>query len=167
MKKIYALIIALVITVGIANAQAGWVTHTGDNRVSVKFPSTPKELVPGSFIATDKDSIAYIFTIVDFVQVAGIDSVALAPIKTTPEFAAQLKTGMSQSLPDVTLADFTIGAWKGFTSYHSTGVDSKKRKYDMFMFIIGNKLYSVSTITAEGLGATGRDLFLNSVQISN
>jgi hypothetical protein len=167
MKKIYALIIALVITVGIANAQAGWVTHTGDNRVSVKFPSTPKELVPGSFIATDKDSIAYIFTIVDFVQVAGIDSVALAPIKTTPEFAAQLKTGMNQSLPDVTLADFTIGAWKGFTSYHSTGVDPKKKKYDMFMFIIGNKLYSVSTITAEGLGATGQHLFLNSVQISN
>lgn len=167
MKKICTLAIILLITAGLANAQDGWINHIGDNRVSIKFPTTPKELVPGSFIAVDKDSIAYIFTIVDFVQVAGIDSVALAPIKTTPEFAAQLKTGMNQSLPDVTLADFTIGAWKGFTSYHSTGVDSKKKKYDMFMFIIGNKLYSVSTITAEGLGTTKQDLFLNSVQISN
>lgn len=42
MKKIYTLIIALVITAGIANAQDGWVTHVADNRVSVKFPVEPK-----------------------------------------------------------------------------------------------------------------------------
>lgn len=167
MIKIYALVIILLITAGLANAQDGWVTHTGDNRVSVKFPATPKEIVPGSFMASDKDSIAYIFTIVDFVQVAGIDSVALAPIKATPEFAAQLKTGMGRSLPDVTFADFSINPWKGFTSYHSTGTDSKKRNYEVFMFIIGNKLYSVSTIIAQGVSTKGRDVFLNSVQISN
>ena len=166
MKKLYALIAILLITVGITNAQDGWVTHTGDNRVSVKFPSTPREIVPGSFMAVDKDSIAYIFTIVDFVQVAGIDSVALAPMKTTPEFAAQLKTGMSQSLPDVTLADFKIGTWKRFTSYTSTGVDSKKRKYDIFMFIIGNKMYSASTIAADGMGTKGMDTFLASVVVN-
>ncbi|SHN17785.1 hypothetical protein [Mucilaginibacter sp. OK098] len=167
MKKIYALVITLLITAGIVNAQDGWVTHKGDNRVSVKFPTDPKELVPGSFIASDKDSIAYIFTIVDFVQVAGIDSVALAPIKATPEFAAQLKTGMNQSLPDVNLEDFSISTWKGFTSYHSTGTDSKKKNYDLFMFIIGNKLYSVSTIIPEGVSTKGREFFSNSIQISN
>jgi hypothetical protein len=167
MRKICALVIMLLITAGIVNAQDGWVTHKGDNRVSVKFPSAPKELVPGSFIASDKDSIAYIFTIVDFVQVAGIDSVALAPIKATPEFAAQLKTGMSQSLPDVNLEDFSISTWKGFTSYHSTGTDSKKKNYNLFMFVIGNKLYSVSTIIPEGVSTKGREVFLDSVQISN
>jgi len=167
MRKIYTLVIMLLITAGIVNAQDGWVTHKGDNRVSVKFPTDPKELVPGSFIASDKDSIAYIFTIVDFVQVAGIDSVALAPIKATPEFAAQLKTGMSQSLPDVNLEDFSISTWKGFTSYHSTGTDSKKKNYNLFMFVIGNKLYSVSTITPEGVSTKSREVFLNSVQISN
>ena len=167
MKKIYFLIVVALIAVTTVNAQDGWVTHKGDNRISVKFPSEPKELTPGSFIAVDKDSIAYIFTIVDFVKVANIDSATLAPMKATPEFAAQLKTGMQQSLPDVNLADFTIGNWKGFTSYTSTGLDSKRKKYDMFMFIIGNKLYSVSTVRVDGVGTKGRDDFVNSIMLSN
>jgi len=168
MKNIYTLIVALLITAGTATAQdGGWVTHKGDNRISVKFPSQPTETTPGSFTATDKDNVAYIFTIVDFVQVANIDSVALAPMKATPEFAAQLKSGMAQSLPDVQFPDFTIGNWHGFTSYTSTGVDSKKRRYDMFMFIIGNKLYSVSTVTASDGSTAGHDNFVNSIMLSN
>lgn len=151
----------------IVKAQSAWVTHKGDNRISVKFPSEPKELTPGSFIAVDKDSIAYVFTIVDFVKVASIDSVALGPIKATSEFAAQLKTGMQQSLPDVTLSDFSIGTWKGFTSYTSSGFDSKKKKYDLFMFIIGNSLYSVSTVAAGGNSTKGHDTFINSIMVSN
>jgi hypothetical protein len=168
MKNIYAFIVTLLITAVIANAQdGGWITHKGDNRISVKFPSEPKETTPGGFTAMDKDSIAYIFTIVDFVQVANIDSVALAPMKATPEFAAELKSGLNQSLPDVQFPDFTIGTWKGFTSYTSTGIDSKKRRYDMFMFIIGNKLYSVSTVSASNTSTTGRDNFVNSIMLSN
>jgi hypothetical protein len=167
MKKIYFIVITMLITAAIAKAQDGWVTHKGDERISVKFPSEPKELTPGSFIAVDKDSIAYIFTIVDFVKVANIDSVALAPMKNTPEFAAQIKTGMKQSLPDVEFPDFVIGSWKGFTSYVSSGLDSKNKKYDMFMFIIGNKLYSVSTVTAPGASTKGRDNFLGSIMLSN
>ncbi len=149
MKKICFLIVAVLMAVTTVNAQDGWLTHKGDDRISVKFPSEPKELTPGRFIAVDKDSIAYIFTIVDFVKVANIDSVALAPMKATPEFAAELKTGMKQSLPDVDLGEFTIGILKGFTSYTSSGLDSKKKKYDIFIFIIGNKLYNVWTITAD------------------
>jgi hypothetical protein len=167
MKKIFALVITALFAITTVYAQDGWITHKGDNRISVKFPSEPKELTPGSFMATDKDNIAYIFTMVDFVQVAGIDSVALAPMKATPEFAAQLKTGMKQSLPDVNLADFKIGTWKGFTSYSSSGLDSKNKSYDMFMFIIGNKLYSLSTVKAAGVGVKGRDDFFASIMLSN
>jgi hypothetical protein len=167
MKKIFILLIAVLFTVTIVKAQTGWVTHKGDNRVSLKFPTTPTELTPGSFTAADKDSIAYVFTIVDFVKVAGIDSVAMAPIKATTEFAASMKTGLMQSLPDVTLPDFTIGTWKGFTCYKSTGFDSKKKRYDIFMFIIGNNLYSVSTVASPGTGTKGRDAFVNSIVINN
>ena len=124
MKKILALAIAAMLTVTIAYAQNGWVTHQGDNRISVKFPTDPKELVPGSFIAVAHDSsVVCVFTLVDFVKVAGIDSTTLAPIKNTPEFAAQLKSGMGKSLPNVNLDDFKIGTWKGFTSYTTSGVD--------------------------------------------
>ena len=167
MKKIYALIIGLLITAGIANAQDAWVTHVADERVSVKFPVEPKELTPGSFITSDNAGVAYVFTMVDFVKVAGIDSVALAPMKATQEFAAQLKTGLLQSLPGVDMADFTIGTYKGFTSYTSTGTDANKKKYNMFMFIIGNKLYSVSTIAADGVSTKGRDAFLSSIVVKN
>jgi len=167
MKIIFTCILILLTSAVIVNAQGGWVTHVGDNRISVKFPTEPKEVTPGSFMAMDNDSAAYIFTIVDFVKVAGIDSVALAPMKTTPEFAAQLKVGMKQSLPEVDLADFTIGVWRGFSSYSSAGTDPQKKKYDIFMFIIGNKLYSTSTVRANGVGATGRDYFLKSIILTN
>src|SRR5579863_7935842 len=102
MKKIFTLIIATVFAVGFASAQTGWVEHKADNRISLKFPTEPKEVGGGSLAAMDKDSVVYIFTVVDFVQVAGIDSVALAPLKNTPEFVSQLKTGINQSLPNVT-----------------------------------------------------------------
>lgn len=161
------LIVATVFAVTFANAQTGWVDHTGDNRISLKFPSEPKEVAAGSVAASDKDSVVYIFTIVDFVQVAGIDSVALAPMKNTPEFAEQLKTGLKQGLPNVTFDDFKLGTWKGFTSYTSTGIDPQKKKYDMLLVIIGNKLYSFSTVRSDGTGMEGHDRFLNSIVLSN
>ena len=167
MKYLFLLYISLFISVTTVNAQDGWVTHKGDNRISVKFPTTPRELTPGSFIALGNDSTAYVLTIFDFAAVANLDSVALAPMKNTPEFAAQIKTSMKESLPDVIFADFIIGTWKGFTCYNSVGVDSKKKKYDVFMFIIGSKLYSVSTVTAAGVSNTGRDKFVNSIVLSN
>jgi hypothetical protein len=127
MKRIFTLIVAIVCAVTFANAQTGWVNHKGDNRISLKFPSEPKEITPGSFAASDKDSVVYIFTIVDFVQVAGIDSTTLAPIKSTPEFAAQIKTGLGQSLPNVNFDDFKIGTWKGFTVIVQRALIRKKR----------------------------------------
>ena len=167
MKRIFVLIIATVFAVTFVSAQTGWVDHKADNRISLKFPSEPREVSPGSLAANDKDSVVYIFTIVDFVQVAGIDSVALAPMKNTPEFAAQMKTGLNQSLPNVTFDDFKIGTWKGFTSYSSIGVDPQKKTYNMFMVLIGNKLYSFSTVSSDGANMQGHDRFLNSIVLSN
>ena len=145
----------------------GWITQIADNRISVKFPATPKEVIRGSFVAKDKDNVAYIFSIVDFVKVGGIDSVALAPIKATVEFAGQLKTGIKKKLPDVDLKDFTIGTWNGFTSYVSSGLDSKRTRYDILMFIIGNKLYSFTTINANSIDTKGRDVFFNAIVLTN
>jgi len=168
MKRILVCAAVMVLTAAVASAQAGWVTHKADNRISLKFPTQPEEKIPGSFIATSPDSTSvYVFTMVDFVQVANIDSVAIAPMKETPEFAAQLKTGILQQLHGVDLADLTIGKWKGFTSYTTTGSDATMRKYDMFMVIIGNKLYSFSSITKSGASLEGHDIFLKSIMLSN
>jgi hypothetical protein len=146
MKKILLLLFSIVLIGNISKAQT-WVTHRGDNRISVKFPTEPKELIKGTYGATLKDSSnVFVFTIVDFEEVAHIDSTALAPFKATPQFAAQLKEGMSKSLPSVNLEDFKIGTWKGFTSYTTSGTDKLSNKYTIFMILIGNKLYSLSTI---------------------
>jgi len=166
MKKIYFLLFTFLITVNLAKAQEGWVTHKANDRVSIKFPSEPVELIPGTFSTIDEDSVAYIFTIVDFEKVANLDSATLAPLITTPQFAAQLKIGMKQSLPDVDLEDFTMGTWNGFTSYTSSGVDSKKKKYNIFMFIIGSKLYSASTVSPPSVSSKGNDNFVNSLTLN-
>jgi len=168
MKRVLVFAVVMVLTATVANAQAGWIDHKADNRISLKFPTVPEEKIAGSFIATSSDSTTvFVFTMVDLTVVANIDSVAIAPMKDTPEFAAQIKTGILQQLHDVNLADLTIGKWKGFTSYTTTGSDASMRKYDMFMIIIGNKLYSFSTIVKNGSSLQGRDTFLNSITLSN
>jgi hypothetical protein len=168
MKKIISLVIITFVSVTIVYAQDGWLSHKADNRISVKFPSEPKEAVAGTFVAHDKDSVGYALTVVDFVAVAGIDSVALAPMKETPEFAAQLKQGMGSSLPGVTLDDFAVGKWKGFSSYTTKGVNSaKKTKMYTFMVLIGNKLYSLSAVVPDGRSTKGRDDFFASLTLTN
>ena len=166
MKKLLVLyILPIFILTGCQHAQSGWVTHKVDERITIKFPSSPKQLKPGSFLALGKNG-SYVFTLVNFMQVAGIDSTALAPVKATSAFAAQMKTGLKKTLPDVTLDDFKIGKWNGFTSYTTSGFDSKKKRYDLFMFIIGDNLYSLSAVTANGASLKEKDTFFSSVTLT-
>jgi hypothetical protein len=167
MKKIFTLVTVAVLMVTLAHAQTGWVDHKGDDRISVKFPVQPKEIASGSFFAFDKDTTGYIFTIIDYMKVAGMDSVALDKEKDLPEFAVGMKTGYTKSNPDVKIDDFKVGKWKGFTCYTTSGVDSKKRQWDMFIFIIGNKMYGLQTMRNEHSSPEGRDAFFNSVVLSN
>jgi hypothetical protein len=168
MKKPLTMLVAVVLlTLTVVHAQQPWVSHKVNNRVSFKFPSTPREFIPGSFMSVSPDSsVVYIFTLVDFAKVANLDSAALAPVKATPEFAAELKKGMKQSLPDVSLSDFAIGKFNGFTSYSSWGFDPKKKRYDMFMFIIGTNFYSFSTVTTYGTLLSSRDRFFASIRLT-
>ncbi len=133
-------------------SQEIWQIHKIDSNISVKLPGKPSEKLSGSLIATNKDStIVYIITVIDFKTVGGIDSTGLAPIKETPEFVAQLKTGVQSTLHDVDLSDVKISNWHGYTSYTSSGpgIGVKKNRYfDMFMILIGSKFYSMTTIAS-------------------
>lgn len=168
MKKTIWLFVTTIFCATFVYAQDGWVSHKADNRISVKFPNEPKEVIAGTFATHDKDSVGYALTVIDFVTAAGIDSVTLAPMKDTPEFAAQLKQGIGSSLPGVVLDDFTIGKWKGFSSYSTAGVNSsQKTKMYMFMVLIGNKLYSLSTVAPAGKSTKGRDNFFSSLTLTH
>jgi len=168
MKKILFLVTIAMLSVTVLHAQNGWITHKGDDRVLVKFPSEPQETTPGTFVAiASKDSsTVYVFSIVDFTKF-GIDSASLVPLKTIPQFTAQLKAGMKKSIPTANFEDIKISTWKGFTSYTTTGTDPKGKKYDMFMFIIGSKLYSLSTIRLSGIDVKGRDDYFAAVEITH
>lgn len=151
----------------ITQAQTNWVTHKADERVSVKFPTAPRETAAkGTIVATEPDSsVAYILTVVDFTTF-GVDSAALAPVKATPEFAAQLKTGMGQSMPNLVMEDLKIGEWKSFTSYATTGTDTKKNKYKMMMVIIGTKLYSLTAVCKPTVDTAKADKFFASLSLT-
>ncbi len=168
MKKILSLVTIAMLTVTVIHAQNGWITHKGDDRVSVKFPSEPQETAPGTLVsvASKDSSTVYVFSIVDFFTKFGIDSATLVPLKTIPRFTAQLKAGMKKSIPAADFDDIKISTWKGFTSYTTAGTDPKGKKYDMFMFIIGSKLYSLSTIRLSGVDVKGRDDYFAAIEIT-
>lgn len=167
MKKTLLLILFIITSVVNLHAQTtGWVTKKLDERLSVKFPFEPKEFQPGSFMSVSKDtSIAYIVTIIDFKKNFNVDSVALAPLKETPEFAGQLKTGLVGSMPKVTLADMVIGKWRGFSSYTTTGVDTDKKIYNMQMILVGNKMYSFSTIRKNDIYLKDKEYFFTNFSV--
>jgi hypothetical protein len=123
--------------------------------------------MPGTYMAINPDSsMVYIITTVDFEKVAGLDLATLTPLETTQAFVDQLKAGIKQSLPNADLADFTIGTFNGFNSYTSSGFDEKKKRYDLFMFIIGTNFYSVSTVSKDGTALDNRDKFFASVKVA-
>jgi len=168
MKKIISLVVLTIVSVTFTFAQSIWINRKADNRISLKFPNEPKEIVTGTLMAHDKDSLTYVFTVIDFVAVANIDSTALAPMQESPDFAAQLKQGMSSTLHDVTLDDFKIGKWKGHTSYTTTGVSNKdKSQLYTFMVLVGNKMYSLSAVIPAGKPVAGRDQFFSSLTLTN
>lgn len=167
MKKTLLFILIVLATVMESQAQTtGWTTKKLDERLSVKFPYEPKEFQAGSFMSLSKDSnIVYIVTIVDFKKNFNVDSVAIAPLKETPEFAGQLKTGLTTSMPKVTLADMVMGKWHGFTSYTTTGVDTDKKIYNIQMILVGNKMYSFSTIRRDDKYLSDKEYFLKNFSV--
>src|SRR5476651_989974 len=158
MKKLLLLVAMAMLSVTSIYAQSGWVTYKADDRISVKFPIAPKDLQPGTVMAAPDSTSIFILTVVDFTQF-GLDSVALAPMKNSTEFTGQIKTGMLQSLPGVELADFKIATWKGFTTYTTSGSDTKKKNYDIYMVLVGNKMYSLTNVRSGGVPVKGRDDF--------
>lgn len=164
MKKVPVLIAILVCALFSVHAQTGWVTFKVDSKVSIKFPADPSLLDANTYCVIDSGKKkAFLFTAIDFVKAGGIDSLTLLKQKNTPEFVAKLKTTMEQALTGVNLTDFAIGKWKGYTSYHASGLDDKKKRYDIFIFIIGDVGYCLSTVTKDGVPLDDRDKFFSSV----
>ncbi len=167
MKKILLslLISALVIT--IADAQSTWMNYKIDSRLSAKVPNEPKPVDENTVMASDNDGCAYLITIADFQQLAGLDSAKLAPLAATPEFAGALKTGILSKMPGYTMSDVKVGNWNGYVCYNvDGGNDTQKVKIYTFMVIVGSKLYNLSAVVPAALAFTGKDDFFASLKLN-
>jgi hypothetical protein len=122
-------------------------------------------------MATNKDSsVVYIVTVIDFKVTVGIDSATLAPIQNTPEFAAQLKSGIQSTLHDVDLTDIKIGKWHDYTCYTTSGpgIGPKKNKIvSMFMILIGTKYYAMTAIVSSNTSPKIAEEFFESVTLNH
>jgi hypothetical protein len=164
MKKTFLLVVIAILTAGLANAQTAWVTQRINNKVSVKFPNTPKITAQGYYFAAEKDSSSrYIAFMLDAPQVLQIDSAEVLKEAPNADFAAQFKTGMESTMTNVKLGDVTIGQWHGFPCYHINGSDPKQHRYDLFVFFTGDKMYGFVTYSSNPAVLTGRDKFYASV----
>lgn len=112
MRKKYFLLLLIMVLSTAMNAQTQWKDTKLDEKLLVKFPSTPdKKTANGSvsFVAKTKDSVTFTATVIDYQIIAKIDSAGLAALKDTQGFADQLKTGISAQRNDYALGDIEIG----------------------------------------------------------
>ena len=170
-NKIATLVFFITFIAMSAIAQTNGVKQQLDDRVSVKFPSTPKILTPGgntTYAVMDKDSVTYTAMVIDFATVAHLDSAQLAPLKDTQEFADGLKNGIARTAKSFEFGDANIGKWKGYTSYDITGTNAaKKSKIYFQLVIIGSKAYSLACIVPDAVPTKRKDDFFATAELSH
>ena len=167
MKKIFTLLMAIALFTLNSFAQEGaWVKQTLDNKVSVKFPSTPEILNDGAVLRIKTaDSCSYTGSFVDFAGM-GLDSATLAAMAPTNEFAEQFKSGFSAQIPGLEVSKLDITTWNDFTCYDVEGdIADKKIKMTFKCIFIGSKMFTFAVTLTEKGDAKNIDLFIKSLEL--
>jgi hypothetical protein len=168
-KKTLVLLFFIVFAATALKAQTDWVKQPLDKRVAIKFPAAPKIITQGGnkvYRETDKDSIIYSASTIDFAVVANLDSAKLAPMKDTQQFADGLKAGMSRTAPGYVFSDVAVGKWNGYSSYRVTGVNAtKKSKVYVFIILIGSKGYYLSCAVPDGVSPQNKDDYFAAAEL--
>ncbi|MES2278246.1 MAG: hypothetical protein V4592_19605 [Bacteroidota bacterium] len=166
MKNILTLIALVLITAVTAKAQTGWVDYKADNHISVKFPSKPAEIQPGTVGIVTADSVTCRIGVIDIQKIAGVDSATLASMKENPEFIEQMRAGMQKNAKGTEIQPFKLGTWKGLTSYTSTGTGTNNMHYKIFIVVYGTTIYNLSAKTPAKADAKIGDSFFESLVFS-
>ena len=153
----------------VAKAQTDWITKKLDEKISVTFPSEPQKLTKNgvdSYTVKEKDSLAYSAGMVDFKVLANLDSVALARVKDSQEFANQIVKGIGSQKKNYTFGDVIISKWKNFTSYSTSACDNiSKNTLFVKMILIGSKMYTLSCRIPAEMVTKNNETFFNSIEI--
>jgi len=167
MKKTFLWLILIVLSIKVAHAQTGWINYKLDNKLSVKFPVTPRYINKNTLFAMATDSSAYIVTIVDLKESDGLDSAGLVSQAGTQMFADSLRSSMLSSMAGYILSEITVGKWKSFISYNLNGGNiSQEITLETFMVLLGTKLYGLSTILRTGKPNNFKNYYFSSLTLN-
>ena len=164
MKKLYLALMISIMAINIAAAQTGWITYKIDERLSAKIPAQAQIIGKGSIKSVSKDSVVCIISKIDFLSTVQMDSIILAPLLPTQEFANELRSGMRGQMEGFTLGNVKIDRYKGYYSYSLEGTNpTKKSRLYTYMLIVGNNLYAFSTLVPENKSLKVKDIFFSSL----
>ena len=169
-KQLFALIFLPLM----AFAPFDWLTMSLDDKVSVDFPSKPKETEmsgnPVMIADVDKDSRC-MSMVMDFKSL-GMDSTQLAEEMKKPESLGQFKEGILGQIPGSSLISEKRTTTMGYTSFefvidmgrNDTSVLNIMHNRNIF---VGSKMYSLSFYEKTGKPQeTNRKRFFNSLKIN-
>ncbi len=166
MKK-YFVVLILFLSIA-ANAQTQWIATKVDEKIAVKFPINPEKKTGNgtvTFKCKTKDSVSFTASVLDYQVIAKIDSIGLAAIKDTREFADQLKAGIVAQRKDYELGNIEIGKWKTYTTYQILGKKMNDgKKLSLKMIVIGSKMYGLSCLVPDQLVTKDKEIFFQSLE---
>lgn len=152
---------------------ADWVKVDLDNRVSINFPSAPKQMDSGGnpmwVQDVDKNSRC-MAVIIDFNNY-GLDSISLAAEMEKEEALEQFKTGMLGQIPGATIISENITTTQGKKTFElliDMGAKDTSQLNRMYSksIIAGTKMYSLSFFEKENAPQKEmREKYFNSIKI--
>lgn len=129
-----------------------------------KVPIFAVKLGEKPFALKDKDSVAYVFDVINYEQL-GLDSAAVK-YNTSPEmFADNLKQTFEQGL-GIEFEHPTESKWYGFPSYKTNNLVHGKEDIYTYTILIGLISYNLIVYVPQGGSITGKEIFFSSVILS-
>ncbi|RYU86843.1 hypothetical protein EWM62_16970 [Mucilaginibacter terrigena] len=162
--KVKLLIIILFIShATILKAQDEWVTRTIES-ISVKFPSLPVKLGENTLAARDKDSVAYIFDVMNVLQ-PGSDSAAVMANLRSGNISLKVKKILEQTW-GVEFNNPIEHKFNGFQACFSNAIAVGKEDIYAYTIFIGTFIYNLIVIVPKGRSTEGKDFYFSSAGLA-
>lgn len=165
MKKI-TIIFFLALSSLVSFAQKGWVKQTLNNKLTVSFPTAPKQTAGTTYALRDSTGVIYTATYSQIGQILKIDHRAFPKLVATNEFASDFLSSLQTTLGNYNLSDISIKQHKNYVSYTTKGINEVDKK-SIFLNIIfvDGAYYSLSVAFPNKVDEKQKNSFLNNFQL--
>ena len=167
MKKLYMLLAAVFISIFTAGAQNNWMKYEVSSKLSVRLPRAP--ILDDKVVmsrAHTPDSTLCIVSITDFKQSTGLDSAAILPYLSQPDFGENLRKDMAAHMSDYIFSAAKPGKLNGYYTYSIDGDNPvEKRKCYALIVVIGQYAYTFFSVLKYGADLKNKDEFFASIEV--